>query len=69
MTWKSSATETMTDTEIKKALRQHKVMTDEQLLEFEKAVLQIAAHERGNRRKAQELLKICIVPEKIRRGL
>jgi hypothetical protein len=69
MTWKSSAMETMTDTEIKKALRQHKVMTDEQLLEFEKAVLQIAAHERGNRRKAQELLKICIVPEKIRRGL
>ena len=58
-----------TETEVKKALRQHRVMTDEQLLEFEKAVLQIAAHERGNRRKAQELLKICIVPEKMKRGL
>lgn len=57
------------ETRIRRAMRQHKVMTDSQLLEFEKAVLEIAAHERGNRKKAQDLLKICIVPEKIRRGL
>ena len=58
-----------TEAEIKKALRQHKVMTDEQLLEFEKAVLKIASFEKGNRKKAQDLIRKCIVPEKIRRGL
>lgn len=57
------------DKRVREALKQHPKMTDGQLLEFEKAVLEIAAHERGNRKKAQELLKICIVPEKMRRGL
>lgn len=57
------------DKRVREALKQHPLMTDEQLLEFEKAVLKIAAHERGNRKKAQELLRICIVPEKMRRGL
>ena len=50
------------------ALKQHPLMTDEQLLKFEKAVLEIAAHERGNRKKAQELL-VRIVAEKIERGI
>lgn len=36
---------------IAEALQQHPLMTDEQLLKFEKAVLEIAAHERGNRKK------------------
>lgn len=53
---------------IAEALQQHPLMTDEQLLKFEKAVLEIAAHERGNRKKAQELL-VRIVAEKIERGI
>lgn len=57
------------DKRVREALKQHPLITNKQLLEFEKAVLEIAAHERGNRKKAQELLKICIVPEKMRRGL
>ena len=57
------------DKRVREALKQHSKMTDGQLLEFEKAVLEIAAHERGNRKKAQELLRVCIVPEKMRRGL
>lgn len=58
-----------TDKRVREALKQHPKMTDGQLLEFEKAVLKIAAHERGNRKKAQELLKKCIVPARIWRGL
>lgn len=54
---------------VREALKQHPLMTDEQLLAFEKAVLEIAAHERGNRKKAQDLLRVSIVPEKMRRGL
>lgn len=54
---------------IKQAMRMHKLMTDEQLLQFEKAVLEIAAHEKGNRKKAQDLIRKCIVPEKIKRGI
>lgn len=57
------------DKRVREALKQHPLMTDGQLLEFEKAVLEIAAHERGNRKKAQELLRVCIVPQKMRRGL
>lgn len=53
---------------IAEALKQHPLMTDEQLLKFEKAVLEIAAHERGNRKKAQEFL-VRIVAEKIERGI
>lgn len=53
---------------IAEALQQHPLMTDEQLLKFEKAVLEIATHERGNRKKAQELL-VRIVAEKIERGI
>lgn len=53
---------------IAEALQQHPLMTDEQFLKFEKAVLEIAAHERGNRKKAQELL-VRIVAEKIERGI
>lgn len=53
---------------IAEALQQHPLMTDEQLLKFEKDVLEIAAHERGNRKKAQELL-VRIVAEKIERGI
>lgn len=56
------------DKRVREALKQHPLMTDEQLLEFEKAVLEIAAHERGNRKKAQELL-VRIVAEKIERGI
>lgn len=41
-----------TDKRVREALKQHPKMTDGQLLEFEKAVLEIAAHERGNRKKA-----------------
>lgn len=37
---------------VREALKQHPLMTDEQLLKFEKAVLEIAAHERGNRKKS-----------------
>lgn len=40
-----------TDKRVREALKQHPLMTDEQLLKFEKAVLEIAAHERGNRKK------------------
>lgn len=54
---------------IAEALQQHPLMTDEQLLKFEKAVLEIAAHERGNRRKAQQLITRVLVPEKMRRGI
>lgn len=57
------------DKRTREALKQHPQMTDEQLLEFEKAVLEIAAHERGNRHKAQQLITRVIVPEKMRRGL
>ena len=53
---------------VREALKQHPLMTDEPLLTFEKAVLEIAAHERGNRKKAQELL-VRIVAEKIERGI
>lgn len=53
---------------VREALKQHPLMTDELLLKFEKAVLEIAAHERGNRKKAQELL-VRIVAEKIERGI
>ena len=53
---------------VREALKQHPLMTDEQLLKFEKAVLESAAHERGNRKKAQELL-VRIVAEKIERGI
>lgn len=60
---------TKTGKRVREALKQHPLMTDGQLLEFEKAVLEIAAHERGNRKKAQDLLRMVIVPEKMRRGL
>ena len=53
---------------VREALKQHPLMTDEQLLKFKKAVLEIAAHESGNRKKAQELL-VRIVAEKIERGI
>ncbi len=58
-----------TDKRVREALKQHPLMTDEQLLKFEKAVLEIAAHERGNRRKAQQLITRVLVPEKMRRGI
>lgn len=58
-----------TDKWVREALKQHPLMTDEQLLKFEKAVLEIAAHERGNRRKAQQLITRVRVPEKMRRGI
>lgn len=58
-----------TDKWVREALKQHPLMTDEQLLKFEKAVLEIAAHERGNRRKAQQLITRVLVPEKMRRGI
>lgn len=53
----------------RQALKQHPLMSDEQLLEFEKAVLQIAAYEKGYRLKAQDLICKVIVPEKLRRNL
>lgn len=54
---------------MREALKQHPRMTDDQLLEFEKAVLEIAAHRRGYRKRAQDLISQVIVPEKLRRGL
>lgn len=43
-------------------------MTDEELRVFYIAVLEIAAHERGNRKKAQEMARF-IMAEMIRRGM
>lgn len=54
---------------VAEALKQHPLMTDEQLEAFYVAVLEIAAHERGLRLKAQELIKKVIVPEMLRRGI
>lgn len=43
-------------------------MTDEQLKKFYYAVLKIAAFERGNRKKAKEMLTF-IMAEMLRRGI
>lgn len=45
-----------------------KIMTNEQLKEFYYAVLKIAAFERGNRKKAKEMLTF-IMAEMLRRGM
>ena len=44
------------------------IMTNEKLTEFYYAVLKIAAFERGNRKKAKEML-IFIMAEMLRRGM
>lgn len=43
-------------------------MTDEQVKALYVAVLEIAAHERGLRRKAQDFIKL-LVAEMVRRGI
>lgn len=48
--------------------KRKKIMTNEQLNEFYYAVLNIAAFERGYRRKAKEMI-IFIVAEMLRRGM
>lgn len=53
----------------REALKQHPLMTDEQLKMFYVAVLQIAAYSRGYKRKAKELIRVSIVPEMIRRKI
>ncbi len=58
-----------TDKRVREALKQHPLMTDEQLKMFYVAVLQIAAYSRGYKRKAKELIRVSIVPEKMRRGI
>ncbi len=54
---------------VREALKQHPLMTDEQLKMFYVAVLQIAAYSRGYKRKAKELIRVSIVPEMIRRKI
>ena len=54
---------------MREALKQHPLMTDEQLKMFYVAVLQIAAYSRGYKRKAKELIRVSIVPEMIRRKI
>lgn len=58
-----------TDKRVREALKQHQLMTDEQLKMFYVAVLQIAAYSRGYKRKAKELIRVSIVPEMIRRKI
>ena len=58
-----------TDKRVREALKQHPKMTDEQLKMFYVAVLQIAAYQRGYKRKAKELIRVSIVPEMIRRKI
>lgn len=60
---------TKTDKRVKEALKQHPLMTDEQLKMFYVTVLQIAAYSRGYKRKAKELIRVSIVPEMIRRKI
>lgn len=48
--------------------KRRKIMTNEQLKEFYYAVLKIAAFERGNRKKAKEMLNL-IMAEMLRRGM
>lgn len=57
------------DKRVREALKQHPLMTDEQLKMFYVAVLQIAAYSRGYKRKAKELIPVSIVPEMIRRKI
>lgn len=49
-------------------MNRRKLMTNEQLKDFYIVVLEIAAHERGNRKKAQEMARF-IMAEMIRRGM
>lgn len=48
--------------------KRRKIMTNEQLKEFYYAVLHIAAFERGNRQRAQEMARL-VMAEMLRRGM
>lgn len=57
-----------TDKRVREALKQHPLMTDEQLVAFYKALL-ILQRKRGYKRKTRELLRTVVTKEMVERGI